>query len=242
VQERTAQLTASLQDVATEKHRAEEHAREVERLNDVLNAHNAELAAQTRTAQLEMLRYQLNPHFLFNALISIADLVQEDTKQAVRALRTLMAYLRYALQPAGMPTVPLSEEVKAVQSYLEIEKVRFEERLQVSVETTSESDKYYVPGFMLQPLVENALKYGMRTSPMPLAIAITASVREGALYLEVSNTGSLTIPENTTKPEGTGTGLRNIRERLQVLFPDRHEFSLLEDEGKVYVRIVLRLS
>lgn len=242
VQERTAQLTASLQDVATEKHRAEEHAREVERLNDVLNAHNAELAAQTRTAQLEMLRYQLNPHFLFNALISIADLVQEDTKQAVRALRTLMAYLRYALQPAGMPTVPLSEEIKAVQSYLEIEKVRFEERLQVSVETTPESDKYYVPGFMLQPLVENALKYGMRTSPMPLAIAITASVREGALHLEVSNTGSLTIPENTTKPEGTGTGLRNIRERLQVLFPDRHEFSLLEDEGKVYVRIVLRLS
>jgi sensor histidine kinase YesM len=242
VQERTAQLTASLQDVATEKHRAEDHAREVERLNDVLNAHNAELAAQTRTAQLEMLRYQLNPHFLFNALISIADLVQEDTKQAVRALRTLMAYLRYALQPAGMPTVPLSEEIKAVQSYLEIEKVRFEERLQVSVETTPESDKYYVPGFMLQPLVENALKYGMRTSPMPLTIAITASVREGALHLEVSNTGSLTIPENTTKPEGTGTGLRNIRERLQVLFPDRHEFSLLEDEGKVYVRIVLRLS
>jgi LytS/YehU family sensor histidine kinase len=95
---------------------------------------------------------------------------------------------------------------------------------------------------MLQPLVENALKYGMRTSPMPLTIAITASVREGALHLEVSNTGSLTIPENTTKPEGTGTGLRNIRERLQVLFPDRHEFSLLEDEGKVYVRIVLRLS
>ena len=243
VEQRTAQLTASLQDVATEKQRTENHAREVERLNEVLNAHNAELAAQTRNAQLEMLRYQLNPHFLFNALISIADLVQEDAKQAVRALRTLMAYLRYALQPAGLPTVPLSEEVKAVQSYLEIEKVRFEERLQMSIDTTPEADSYYVPGFMLQPLVENAVKYGMRTSPMPLAIAITAGVNEhGALHLEVSNTGSLIIPEHTTKPEGTGTGLRNIRERLQVLFPERHEISLLEENGKVYVRIVLRPS
>lgn len=243
VEQRTAQLTASLQDLATEKQRTENHAREVERLNEVLNAHNAELAAQTRTAQLEMLRYQLNPHFLFNALISIADLVQEDAKQAVRALRTLMAYLRYALQPAGLPTVPLSEEVKAVQSYLEIEKVRFEERLQISINTTPEADSYYVPGFMLQPLVENAVKYGMRTSPMPLVIAITADVNEhGVLHLEVSNTGSLIIPEHTTKPEGTGTGLRNIRERLQVLFPDRHEISLLEENGKVYVRIVLRPS
>lgn len=245
VEQRTAQLTASMQDLEQQKSRTEERSQEVERLNAMLNTHNAQLAEQTRTAQLEMLRYQLNPHFLFNALISISDLVQEDSNHAVRTLRTLMAYLRYALQPAGLPTVPLSEEIKAVQSYLDIEKVRFEERLHVSIETTPEADDYYVPGFMLQPLVENAVKYGMRTSPMPLEICIRAAMKQeddgkSALHLEVSNSGSLTIPEHTTKPEGTGTGMRNIRERLQVLFPGRHSFSLSEEAGSVIARVTLR--
>lgn len=243
VEERTAQLTDSMHNLEQQKRHTEERSQEVERLNTMLNAHNAQLAEQTRTAQLEMLRYQLNPHFLFNALISISDLVQEDKHHAVRALRTLMAYLRYALQPAGLPTVPLSEEIKAVQSYLEIEKVRFEERLQVSIETTSEADNYYVPGFVLQPLVENAVKYGMRTSKMPLEISIHAEVRNETaskvLYLEVRNSGSLKIPDHTTKPEGTGTGMRNIRERLQVLFPERHTFSLIEESGVVSARITL---
>jgi LytS/YehU family sensor histidine kinase len=237
VEQRTAELTASLHDLEQQKLHTEERSREVERLNAVLNVHNAELAAQTRVAQLEMLRYQLNPHFLFNVLISIADLVQEDAKHAVRTLWSLMAYLRYALQPTGLPTVPLSEEIKAVESYLAIEKVRFEDRLIVTVESTPEADEIYVPGFMLQPLVENAIKYGMRTSPMPLEIGIRAAILEGALHLEVSNSGSLAVPEHITKPEGTGTGLRNIRERLRVLFPERHEFLLLEESGKVYVRI-----
>jgi LytS/YehU family sensor histidine kinase len=228
-----------MQDLEKQRLHTEERSREVERLNDVLNTHNAELAAQTRTAQLEMLRYQLNPHFLFNALISISDLVQEDAKHAVRALRSLMAYLRYALQPAGLPTVPLSEEINAVQNYLAIEKVRFEERLNVIIETTPDADDYYVPGFMLQPLVENAIKYGMRTSLMPLEIRIKANMLEGALHLEVWNSGSLKLPDNTAKPEGTGTGMRNIQERLQVLFPERHEVSLSEDDGQVRVSVVL---
>ncbi|MFY7999622.1 MAG: two-component regulator propeller domain-containing protein [Candidatus Kapaibacteriota bacterium] len=239
VEQRTAELTASMQDLEKQRLHTEERSREVERLNDVLNTHNAELAAQTRTAQLEMLRYQLNPHFLFNALISISDLVQEDAKHAVRALRSLMAYLRYALQPAGLPTVPLSEEINAVQNYLAIEKVRFEERLNVIIETTPDADDYYVPGFMLQPLVENAIKYGMRTSLMPLEIRIKANMLEGALHLEVWNSGSLKLPDNTAKPEGTGTGMRNIQERLQVLFPERHEVSLSEDDGQVRVSVVL---
>lgn len=244
VDERTKQLRTSLHDLEEQKHRTEEHAREVERLNAVLNAHNADLAEQTRKAQLEMLRYQLNPHFLFNALISISDLVQEDSNLAVKMLHTLMEYLRYALQPSGLPIVPLAEEIHAVQSYLAIEKIRFEDRLIVTIDIQPEAHNFYVPSFMLQPLVENAIKYGMRTSPMPLKIDIHASLcmqstGEEALVLEVRNSGSLHIPEHTNKPAGTGTGLRNIRERLDVLFPCKHTMSLTEHDGYVQVHVIL---
>jgi ligand-binding sensor domain-containing protein len=226
VDDRTAQLQHSLQ--------------EVKRLNDVLNAHNAELAEQTRTAQLEMLRYQLNPHFLFNALISISDLTREDPEHGIRALATLMAYMRYALQPAGLPTVKLSEEIHAVRSYLTIEQVRFEERLEVKFVIQQEAEAWQIPGFMLQPLVENAVKYGMRTSPMPLKIEIAARVpKANILEITITNSGSLTIPGHTTKPEGTGTGMRNVRERLQVLFPARHSVDLWENDRHVSVRVML---
>jgi ligand-binding sensor domain-containing protein len=245
VEERTAQLRRSLEDLERQKQETENHAREAERLNAALNAHNAELAAQTRVAQLEMLRYQLNPHFLFNALISIQDLAREDAAHASRALTALMAYLRYALQPAGLPTVTLSEEIAAVQSYLEIEKVRFEERLRIWFEINDDASRARVPAFVLQPLVENAIKYGMRTSPMPLEICIAASLRASesaapfaqTLTLEVWNSGSLHLPENAYKPDGTGTGLRNIRERLQALFPKRHSLTLAEEprEGRTFV-------
>ena len=245
VEERTSQLQRSYQDLAHAKERTEEHSQEVQRLNDVLNAHNAELAAQTRTAQLEMLRYQLNPHFLFNALISITDLIIEDPKHATRTMTTLMAYLRYALQPPGLPTTPLSEEVKALRSYLAIEQVRFEERLSVHLEIAVEAESVRVPGFLLQPLVENAIKYGMRTSPMPLRIWVMADVSNSdagkILTLEVINSGTMRLPDGVAKPEGTGTGLKNIRERLQVLFPEKHDISLSERQGKVVVRVTLEV-
>lgn len=240
VDERTSQLQHSFRDLALEKQRTEERSNEVQRLNEVLNEHNTELARQTRTAQLEMLRYQLNPHFLFNALISISDLIKEDPALATRTMTTLMAYLRYALQPAGLPTTPLAEEVKALSSYLTIEKVRFEERLQVEFEIAKEAESVKVPSFILQPLVENAIKYGMRTSPMPLRIWVLAEYRERELLLEVVNSGTLHLPDGVVKPEGTGIGLTNIRERLQVLFPNNHEFSLFEENGRVHARIVLR--
>jgi sensor histidine kinase YesM len=243
VDERTSQLQSSYQELEVEKQRTEEHSTEVQRLNDVLNAHNAELAQQTRTAQLEMLRYQLNPHFLFNALISINDLIQEDPKHAARTMTMLMAYLRYALQPAGLPSTPLSEELKALRSYLAIEQVRFEERLQVHFEIAPEAESVRVPSFLLQPLVENAIKYGMRTSSMPLRIWVVAKrTEEQRLVVEVINSGTLHVPEGVTKPEGTGTGLRNIRERLQVLFPEKHRLELSEQSGRVCVRIELEIS
>ncbi len=245
VNERTSQLQHSYQELAVEKHRTEEQAQEVLRVNTILNEHNAELAQQTRAAQLEMLRYQLNPHFLFNALISISDLIGENPKHATRAMTTLMAYLRYALQPAGLPTTPLAEELKALRSYLTIEQVRFEERLRVHFDIDLAAEDVLVPSFLLQPLVENAVKYGMRTSAMPLSIWVSAHLHNDApmphLTLEVVNSGSLHFPDNAPKPEGTGTGLKNIRERLQVLFPDAHEFSLFEENGKVYVRILVRV-
>ncbi len=232
VNERTSQLQQSYHALEAEQERTENHATEVQRLNEALNTHNAELSQQTRHAQLEMLRYQLNPHFLFNALISISDLITEDPKHAVRTMTMLMAYLRYALQPAGLPTTPLSEEVLALGNYLAIEQVRFEERLRVEIDIAPEAATVRVPSFLLQPLVENAIKYGMRTSQMPLHIRVLGNINQTmagkTLVLDVLNSGSLTMPEGISKPSGTGTGLQNIRERLEVLFPKKHRLSLEE--------------
>lgn len=236
VSERTSQLQQSYHALEAEQQRTENHASEVQRLNEALNAHNTELSQQTRHAQLEMLRYQLNPHFLFNALISISDLIGEDPKHAVRTMTMLMAYLRYALQPVGLPTTPLSEEIVALKNYLAIEQVRFEERLRVEIDIAPEAATVRVPSFLLQPLVENAIKYGMRTSQMPLHIKVLGSIRHNTngktLVLEVLNSGSLTMPEGISKPSGTGTGLQNIRERLEVLFPKKHRVSLEEIRAK----------
>ena len=193
-----------------------------------------EAVALANQAQLEMLRYQLNPHFLFNALNSIRASIDEDAARAKQMITQLSEFLRYSLSGSGEKEVLLSEELEAVQNYLAIEKIRFEEKLEVSFDVDNAAQDLPVPCFLLNPLIENAVKYGLNGQAKPLKICVSAKLRENALLLEVANTGNL---QNNFKSNGAGIGLKNVRERIEKLFPNRAALELSESDGWVRAQI-----
>jgi len=195
--------------------------------------------ALAQAAQLQMLRYQLNPHFLFNALNSIRALVDENKKHAKDMITELSEFLRYSLISKNFADIPLKQEFEAIRHYFKIEKKRYEEKLDVRYEIDSLAEEYPVLSFLIHPLVENAVKYGMQTSPMPLRITLCAKVYGETLRLEVCNSGHWIEPEMQAVEarQGTGTGLNNIRQRLENAFPNRHGFEIIKNEGQVCVRI-----
>ncbi|MFT3745892.1 MAG: histidine kinase [Pyrinomonadaceae bacterium] len=190
-------------------------------------------SAMAQTAQLEMLRYQLNPHFLFNALNSIRASVDEDSTRAKQMITQLSEFLRYSLVGGSNKTVPLRDELEAVQNYLAIEKIRFEDKLIVEFDIEPAAESFQVPNFLLNPLVENAVKHGLRTSKKPLEMRIVAGVINNVLFVDVTNSGMLTAENN----DDSGIGLRNVRERLHTLFGEGARFELSEDDGFVTARI-----
>jgi two-component system LytT family sensor kinase len=189
-------------------------------------------------AQLDMLRYQLNPHFLFNALNSIRASIDEDSRRAKRMITEFSEFLRYSLLTDNTGTVALKEEIEAIRNYLAIEKIRFEEKLEIVFDVEPAAEECRLPGFLIHPLVENAIKHGMRNDLSPLIIRITARPRNDGLHVEVANSGHLNdgVPDD----HGTGIGLRNVRERLARLYPERSRFSLVEDDGFVKATIEIR--
>jgi hypothetical protein len=191
-------------------------------------------SALANRAQLEMLRYQLNPHFLFNALNSIRASVDEDSTRAKRMITQLSEFLRYSLLHESAKKIPLRDELEAVRNYLAIEKIRFEDKLAVEYEIEKAAEDFKVPCFLLNPLVENAIKHGLQTSPKPLKIKISARMKANKLLLEISNTGNL---QNGSNENGNGIGLKNVRERLDKLFAENGKFDLSQENGFVKARI-----
>jgi two-component system, LytTR family, sensor kinase len=185
-------------------------------------------------AQLEVLRYQLNPHFLFNALNSIRASVDEDKNRAKQMITQLSEFLRHTLVSAEKKEIPLFEEIDAVKNYLAIEKIRFEDKLEIEYDIDDKAKDFSVPCLLINPLVENAIKHGLQTSPKPLRIKISAKLNDEKLFLEVENTGRL---EELHNSNGTKIGLKNVRERLEKLFPERSSFELAQKGEWVVARI-----
>lgn len=193
-----------------------------------------------RQSQLQMLRYQLNPHFLFNALNSARALIDENGIQAKAMITELSEFLRYTLIGRNERNIPLNREMDAIRHYFSIEKKRYEDKLRVKFDIDPSAEDYPVFPFLVHPLVENAVKYGMKTSPLPLCIVVEARVSDGALQVGVFNTGRWIEPSTRDEALGTGTGLRNVQKRLENAFPDHHRFSVDREEGGVRVRIEIR--
>lgn len=203
----------------------------------VARTEKAELLAHS--AQLQMLRYQLNPHFLFNSLNSIRALIQEDQTKARDMVTELAELLRYSLVSKNNGDVPFSEEITAIKHYFAIEEKRYEENLQVSFEIDPLAEEYPIPSFLVHPLVENAVKYGMKTSSMPLKINIQAKVKDNELSIFVRNSGTWLSEdaEERSRPAGTGTGLKNVKERLENRFPGNYKLTTSEEDDSVVIKI-----
>jgi sensor histidine kinase YesM len=202
---------------------------------------SSEAMLLAQKAQMEMLRYQLNPHFLFNSLNSIRALVDEDKKLARDMITELSEFLRYSLLHKDKAFVPLQNELEAVKHYFSIEKKRFEEKLNIQYQISEDTYKCQVPSFLLHPLIENAVKYGMKTSEMPLRIKLTAKKTEYGLLLEICNSGKwIERTESDTHKEGTGTGLSNVEKRLSNAFGEDYRFETHGKEKLVCIKIEIK--
>lgn len=176
---------------------------------------STQLAAQLTQSQLSVLRAQLHPHFFFNTLNAIAELVHRDPDAAGRIVGRLGAFLRYSLEMSERQAVPLGEEIAALQAYLDIVRLRFGDRVTVETRIELAALAAPVPPLLVQPLVENALKHGLEPKEGAGRLEITASVRDRMLHLEVRDDG---VGLAAVRRPGAGIGLRNTRDRLQQMY------------------------
>jgi LytS/YehU family sensor histidine kinase len=193
----------------------------------------------SREAQLNLLRYQINPHFLFNVLNSIRALVKERKEDAEDMISELSEFMKFSLYTRNRREVPLIEELEMLDHYFRIEKIRFDENLVVKQDIDPLSEEFPVPPLILQPIIENAIKYGNQTAQPPLVIEINTRVEEQTLTIEISNTGKWVDERKKNSENGKrmGTGIENITSRLKFLYPDKHAFSIQKDNAKVTVHI-----
>jgi sensor histidine kinase YesM len=190
-------------------------------------------------AQLAMLRYQVNPHFLFNALNSIRALIGENPTAAREMVTQLSELFRYSLRTTQRADLSVGDEMAAIQNYLDIQRIRFDDALDAAIDADDAAARTQLPGFLIHPLVENAVKYGYETSDPPLRVRVRARRDGDRLDVEVANTGRWLDGGNGN---GTGTGLRNLRERLRHLYPDRHSLDIGGDDGWVRIRLVIDVA
>ncbi len=191
------------------------------------------VAAQANSAQLEMLRYQLNPHFLFNTLNSISTLVLlKQTERANAMLSRLASFLRYSLvgEREGLATV--AQEAEALKLYLDIERTRFEDRLRTRFDIAPDVMEARLPSLLLQPIVENAIKYAVTPSESGADILVDARRMADRLVITIADTGpglAATLALHGESGGGTQVGLANIRDRLMQAYGNDHRFELAEN-------------
>ncbi len=196
-----------------------------------------ELEKHLTEARLQALLHQLKPHFLFNTLNGIASLMHSDVDAADRMLVRLSELLRITMSHTGAPRTTLREEVAFLERYLDIEKIRFRKRLEVTLAIAPEALDAQIPSLILQPMVENAVKHGIEPHARTGRIELGASVEAGRLLLTVADNGS-GIPEGG--PARQGIGVANTRTRLRELYGDEQKFELVNrPEGGLCVRVTL---
>lgn len=190
--------------------------------------------AKARHMELQLLRNRIDPHFLFNSLNGIAAEITPHPDTASELIHDVSDYLRYLLDHRDQSSCLLSEELDAMTAYLKIEQSRFGERLHTSIVSTRTARKMTVPCFLLQSLVENAVKHARWPENGPLEITISAKVEGDTLFIKVTNTGTLLADTSD------GVGLSTLRRLLDLQYPQRHKFSLLNDHARVQASLQLQ--
>jgi sensor histidine kinase YesM len=198
----------------------------------------AEANVAAQQAQLAALRYQLNPHFLFNSLNSISALIVTGRNRDAESMTNrLSAFLRTSLNADPTELIPLDDELALTEEYLDIESVRFGERLSISVDCAGESCDALVPSFLVQPLVENAVKHAVARSRAPIQIRIHATMEGKTLRIEVANDLPPNDADDLLEGASAGVGLANVRRRLEAVFGKRATLVAGEAGGRFVATI-----
>ena len=196
-------------------------------------------SALAQEAQLKMLRYQLNPHFLFNTLNAISTLILDQRNATANSAVTgLSEFLRYTLDQDPMKRVTVAQEIDALNLYLNIEKLRFGERLTLTFRIEPAVMDALIPSLILQPLIENAIKYAVAPSERGGEITIAGELRDGRILLSVADNGP-GIADAHRLDHGRGVGIRNTRERLHVLYGERGRVDLFDAQPGLKVQLTL---
>lgn len=188
-----------------------------------------------KEANLNTLKGQINPHFIFNSLNNIRGLVQEDPGKSKEMITRLSELLRSSLLSGKTNTVSLEQELETVENFLEISKIQYEERLRYFIDISPETHSIQVPPMILQMLVENAVKHGISELKDGGEIHIKTFIKDDNFHLFVKNSGTLAQNENTTK-----IGLKNIEERLNLLYDNNASFTLSEENEEVLAEIIIQ--
>jgi len=195
---------------------------------------NLRWEASKNEIELNKLKSQLNPHFIFNSMNSIRALIDEDPTKAKRSVTQLSNILRNTLMMGRKKTVSFEEEMKVVNDYIDLEKTRYEERLTFSEDISEESYSYQIPSLMIQTLIENGIKHGISKIPKGGKIELLAVIKEEMLCVQIENPGSL---DENRLPE-TGFGIINTTQRLNLLYGDRAFFDISNtDHHTVLTRV-----
>jgi sensor histidine kinase YesM len=194
----------------------------------------ARIRAEVQRTELQLLRFQLDPHFLLNTLNGIIAEIPSEPNAAIEMVSELSSYLKYSLDHRDQLVTRLSSELDATNAYLKIQKARFGDRMQATIEATQAARSTLVPSFILQPLVENAFKHGFSVMTQPWSLELSAEKKDEHLVIKVRNAGRL-----DPSRKAFGVGLETITGRLNIHYPGRHSFTIREEEGSVVATIDL---
>ncbi|HPQ34345.1 MAG TPA: histidine kinase [Tenuifilaceae bacterium] len=209
---------------------------------DLISEREEKLKAENLAQQARwmMLRYQVNPHFLFNALNTIRALIGHNDEQARKIVTEMSEYFRYSLSVEKKTLVTVREEMDAVRNYLEIQSIRFKDKLFTNTQIDEKTLDVLIPAFSIQTLAENAVKYGLKTSFGDINVEIQVSINDNRLDIKVLNTGKIYHHDQTRESQtGTQTGIENLKERLAFIDKD-YFFSLSEKDGMVEANITIK--
>ncbi len=194
-----------------------------------------ELKQEVREAVLRALKSQINPHFLFNSLNSIASLTLSNPAKSHEMVIALSDFMRYSLRKEQNEMVPLAEEINHIRLYLQIEKIRFGDKMTYTFNTEQECLECQIPTLLLQPLFENAVKYGVYEASDPIEISLTAKIEGNHTVLTLTNN----YDPGSAPVKGEGIGLRNVRERLRMVYNSNNLMNIEDQHGKFVITIFL---
>lgn len=199
---------------------------------------NREIMVQRKDTELQFLKAQLNPHFLFNSLNSIYSLVRNKSQKAPEAVIVLSELMRYMLYETKDDFVPLSKEIEYIKNYTELQRIRLKDDSDVvlSIDDCEESDKK-IPPLLLIPFVENAFKYGTGFSGKT-DVGIKLHIAGETLFFTIRNT----INDYKKDKKNSGIGLKNIRDRLQLIYPENHQLTIFKDASEYLVKLEINLG